>query len=372
MLDSFVGSIGYWNALWIICVLVFIHELGHYSVARWCGVRVETFSVGFGRELIGWTDRHGTRWKISLLPLGGYVKMYGEQMSPTDENGLAMEMTEEEKSVSFAHKSLGARAAVVAAGPAANFLFAIVAFAALFVSMGKPTQTDFMRDGIGAVTEGSAAEEAGLLAGDRILSIDGVPLTGFDALRSAVMASEGRPLTLRVERESPAFDVVVTPKQIVVEREGQGSQVFYQLGVSHRAVSYDDVSIIGAVIGGAQETWRMSVLTLAAVGEMITGSRGAEDLGGPIRIVDLTNDFAQLGIVALVNFAVMLSINLGLINLFPIPMLDGGHLLFYAAEAIRGKPLGEKAQEYGLRFGLAVILGLMGFVIFNDLSRIVL
>jgi regulator of sigma E protease len=365
-MDQLVGDIGYLNFVWVLCLLVFVHELGHYAVARWCGVRVETFSVGFGKELCGWTDSHGTRWKLSMLPLGGYVKMFGEHSMPSDLVGGPVEMTAAEKAVSFSHKSLGRRAAVVAAGPFANFLFAIVVLAGVFMTVGQPTPGDFMTGGIGGVVEDSAAGEAGFQAGDRILSIDGVAIDGFDDLQRAVIGSDGRELRFEIERDGAISFLAAAPREVTVTAADGSDAVTYRLGVHGPAPTYVTSGIAEAVVKASTEIWRMITLTLESVGEMITGDRGTEELGGPVRIVQLSNDFAQMGALALLHFAVLLSVNLGLINLFPVPMLDGGHLLFYAIEAVRGKALGERAQEYGLRIGLALIVGLMVFVTVND------
>lgn len=365
-MDQLVGEIGYLNFIWVLCLLVFVHELGHYAVARWCGVRVETFSVGFGKELCGWTDRHGTRWKISMLPLGGYVKMFGEHSMPSDLEGSPVEMTAAEKAVSFSHKSLGRRAAVVAAGPFANFLFAIVVMAGLFMFVGQPTHGDFMTGGIGGVVEGSAADEAGFQAGDRILSIDNAAVNSFEDLQKAVIGSGGKALRFEIERDGAVSFLTAAPREVTVPGEGGQDVPTYRLGVRGPAPIYVKSGPSEAVMKAGGETWRMITLTLESVGEMIVGQRGTEELGGPVRIVQLSNDFAQLGVLSLLQFAVLLSVNLGLINLFPVPMLDGGHLLFYAIEAVRGKALGERAQEYGLRIGLALIVGLMVFVTVND------
>ncbi len=361
-MDSIVGSVGYGNFILVLCVLVFIHELGHYAVARYCGVRVEVFSIGFGREIFGWTDKSGTRWKFSLLPLGGYVKMFGEHSAPTLEDGSAQTLTPEEQRVSFSHKTLGQRAAVVAAGPAANFLFAIFAMMLMFMIVGKPSPADFTETGIGGVVEGSAASEGGLQPGDKIVSVDGTPILEFGDLQEAVTNSEGKLLAFKIQRGTDSLELPIAPTIVATE---EGEEV-YRLGVRAPGAVYTTMGPVNALLDASTETWRITVGTLDAVGEMITGDRGTDELGGPVRIVQLSNEFAQSGIVALVSFTVLLSINLGLINLFPVPMLDGGHLLFYAIEAVRGKPLGERVQEYGLRFGLAVILGLMVFVTVND------
>lgn len=362
-MDTIIGSMGYANFIVVLCVLVFVHELGHYAVARWCGVRVEIFSIGFGREIFGWTDRHGTRWKISILPLGGYVKMFGEHSVPTLEDDRPREMTPAEKAVSFSHKTLLQRTAVVAAGPGANFLFAIVALMIVFIAVGKPEAPEFREAGIGAVVEGSAAADAGLMAGDVILSIDGQPIEVFTDLQRAVVESGGRTLEFKIQRDGARLDVPIAPRPI----GGEGEQAAgYRLGVQAPMAEYVQFGLVGAGVEATKETWRITTTTLAAVGEMIVGQRGTEELGGPVRIVQLSNDFAQLGFLSLVGFTVLLSVNLGLINLFPVPMLDGGHLLYYAIEAIRGKPLGERAQEYGLRIGMAFIVALMIFVTVND------
>ena len=365
-MDHVVGEIGYLNFIWIICVLVFVHELGHYAVARWCGVRVETFSVGFGKEIWGWTDKHGTRWRISMLPLGGYVKMFGEHSMPSDLEGGPVEMSDAEKQVSFSHKSLGRRSAVVAAGPAANFLFAIVMLAGIFMFVGQPAPGDFATGGIGGVLEDSAAGEAGFEPGDRILSIDGVPIDDFAGLQKAVTGSEGKALRFEIERDGAVSVLTAAPRAVTLIGQDGEETTTYRLGVNGPAPVYVKLGISEALAGAGAETWRLVALTFESLGEMIIGERGTEELGGPVRIVQLSNDFAQIGLLGLVHFTVLLSVNLGLINLFPVPMLDGGHLLFYAIEGIRGKALGERAQEYGLRIGLALIMGLMVFVTVND------
>lgn len=365
-MDELVGGLGYLNFVWLLCLLVFVHELGHYAVARWCGVRVETFSIGFGKEIYGRTDSHGTRWRISILPLGGYVKMFGEHSMPSDLEGGPTPMSDEEKAVSFSHKSLGRRAAVVAAGPFANFLFAIVVLSAVFMLVGRPAPGNFATGGIGGVVDGSAAAEAGFRQGDRILSIDGKQVSSFNDLQQAVIGSAGRELAFEVERDGAVSLFKAAPRAVTIPAEDGTETATYRLGVHGPAPEYRKFGPTEAVTKAVGETWRIVTVTLQSVGEMITGDRGTEELGGPVRIVQLSNDFAQMGALWLVHFAVLLSVNLGLINLFPVPMLDGGHLLFYAIEGIRGKALDERTQEYGLRIGLALIVGLMVFVTVND------
>ena len=350
----------------VLSVLVFVHEWGHFWVARRCGVRVEVFSIGFGPELFGRTDRRGTRWKISAVPLGGYVKFFGDADAasrPDDEDGGA-ELTDTDKAVSFHHKPLGARALIVAAGPFANFLFAAIVLAGLFAFDGHP----FPPAVVGDVVADSVAEEAGLQPGDRVERIDGRTVHRFADLAIAVRASEGRDLTLDIDRGDQSLTVQMAP-QLTVETRADGSaREVYRLGI---VVETGPYGIGRSIVLGARETAALIVQTVTVVGQIIVGSRGTEELGGPLRIAQISGDVAQLGVVAFVWFMAVLSINLGLINLFPIPMLDGGHLLYYAAEAIRGRPLGPRAQEYGFRIGLALVITLMIFATWNDLVHVV-
>ncbi len=367
-MDGFFGSIGYFNAVIIFCALVFIHELGHYMVARWCGVRIEVFSIGFWKEIYGWTDKHGTRWKIGLIPLGGYVKMFGEHSIETAPDGTPDRvMSSEERAVSFSHKTLGQRAAIVAAGPAANFLFAAVVLALLFGGIGRPQDRPFAEYGIGEVREGSAAHAAGLKASDRILSVDGTALSNFEDLRQAVLGSDGRELLLAIDRAGARLDIAVAPDRA----ENAAGEPIYLLGVTRPLPEYVREAPHTALISGVVETGRMTWMTLSAVGEIISGSRSVDEMGGPVKIVQMSKEVGQIGWVSVITFMAILSINLGLLNLFPIPMLDGGHLLFYGIEAVRGRPLGERAQEYLMRFGLALLLMLMVFITVNDVLGVV-
>ncbi|MEQ8441697.1 MAG: RIP metalloprotease RseP [Alphaproteobacteria bacterium] len=357
-MDAFVGSIGYFNAILVFCVLVYVHEMGHYLVARWCGVRIEVFSIGFGRELFGYTDRHGTRWKFSIVPLGGYVRMFGEHSMEAVQGETGVAMSDDERAVSFDHKSLARRAAIVFAGPAANFLFAILVLAALFGAAGEREPQDLSTYGVGAIVAGSPADQAGLMEGDRILSIDGRGIPDWNALVDAVRASEGRELILRVDRDGTVFSLRMTPAL----NEETGAFV---IGV-HRPFQVVTLGPGESFTKAVQRTWDFSVLTLTSIGEIFTGDRSLDDVGGPVRIVDMSNQVAQRGALDLIVFTAILSINLGLLNLLPVPMLDGGHLMFYAIEAIIGRPLNERAQEYLLRGGLALLLGLMIIVTLND------
>jgi len=365
---AFTGGAGYF-IFWflvVLTVLVFVHELGHYLVARWNGVRVEVFSIGFGPELFGWNNRAGTRWKISAIPLGGYVKMFGDADPASMPAADLPEMTAAERDVAFHHKRLPQRAAIVAAGPVANFIFAIVALAGLFMTVGQP----FTPPQIGSVQQGSAAEAAGMQAGDRIVSLDGQRIERFEDVQRIVRLDPGQPLAVVIHRADQNISLSVTPKlSEVTDRFGNKHQ-YGLLGIVGQGVQYVRYNPIQALVRANTETVDIVGGTLQAVWQMIIGARSTDELGGPLRIAQMSGEVAQYGWSAIVPFMAVLSINLGLINLFPIPVLDGGHLLFYAAEALRGRPLGQRAQEYGFRFGLALVLTLMVFATWNDLVHL--
>ena len=345
-------------------ILVFIHELGHYLAARWAGVRVDVFSVGFGRELFGWTDRAGTRWRFSLIPLGGYVSLFGE--SQGDDSQSSSTFSDAEKAVSFRHQSVGWRSLILAAGPAANFLFAIVVLAGTYSLVGKPVTAPV----VSGLVAGGAAEQAGLQVGDRIISINGRAIETFSDIRFAITHRAGDDLEFIVRRDDQEMPFTLAP-ELRETNDITGQKVRRGLigitGRDHEIITYSPLAALGSACA---ETWRISSMTLEAIGQMFTGERGTEDLGGPIRIVELLDDFWQSGFLSAVSFLAFLSINLGLINLFPIPILDGGHLLFCAIEALRGRPLGERAQEIGFRFGLVVIASLFLFASYNDIARL--
>lgn len=354
--------------LLIISIVVFVHELGHFLVARWNGVRVEVFSIGFGREIFGFDDRHGTRWKVSLIPMGGYVKFFGdadEASARSDTDGLS----EEDRKVAFPFKSLGQRAAIVFAGPAFNFLFAIAVFAAVFMSVGRPVSTSI----IGDVEPGTAAAEAGLQAGDRITAIEGNAVERFQDIQRLVPLYGADAMEITFERDGESRTVVARPQWREVEDPFGKVQKTPILGIraSAEGLGVERLGPIDATVAAVENTWSVTSGTLVAFGQMISGVRGTEDIGGPLRIAEFSGQAAQMGVVNFMLFVAILSVNLGLINLFPIPMLDGGHLLFYGFEAVRGKPLGERAQELGLRLGLMVVFGIMIFATWNDILRLV-
>jgi len=358
----------------VLTVVVFVHEFGHFYIARRNGVRCQAFSIGFGPELFGYTDKHGTRWKFSLIPLGGYVKMFGEAETMQAVEGgkegeeVPRELTPEERKVSFKHKSVGQRAAIVFAGPAINFLFAILIFFVMFMTVGRPVTEPI----IGQVVEGSAAAEAGLLSADRVISIDGQIVERFEDIRGIVPLSNGGPMNLLVNRDGQEMTISVTPRMSEQEDVFGNPQKRYVLGIApsgetRRTVTTNPIEAMSIAVG---QTYEVVEGTFIAMGQIIAGTRGTEDLGGPIRIAKYSGQAAKTGWVGFISFVAILSINLGLINLFPVPMLDGGHLLFYAIEAVRGGPLSERAQEWGLRVGLALVGALMIFVTWNDIVHL--
>jgi regulator of sigma E protease len=363
---EFIGGLPHYliSFLVILTVLVFVHELGHFWVARRCGVRVEVFSIGFGPELFGLTDRRGTRWKFSALPLGGYVKMFGHTETVTEPDSRERAMTLDEQQVAFHYKKLSQRAAVVVAGPLANFLFAIVLLAGLFSLYGQPYSPAV----IGGVVEGGAAEAAGMLPGDRILSVNGRAIERFEDVANIVQLGLDEPLVVVIERGGEQLTLSAQPT-IIEETDLLGNKHrIGRLGISSSAPSevmrYDPLT---AVWQATKQTYELSAGTLKAVGQMLTGTRSSEEIGGVLRIAQMSGEVTQMGFASAVFFAAVLSINLGLINLFPVPMLDGGHLAFYAFEALRGRPLGARAQEWGFRIGLVLVLALFVFATRNDL-----
>ncbi len=348
----------------ILSVVVFVHEGGHYLVARWNGVRVEVFSIGFGPELFGWNDKRGTRWRVSALPLGGYVKMFGDA-DPASMTGDGRTMTEAERRVAFVHKNVWQRMAIVAAGPGANFVFGIVMLAAVFMVMGQPRTAPV----VGSVIENSAAAEAGLAPGDRILTAGGSSIDTFQDLQQVVRLRLGEPLALLVLRDGREVALTANPRITEMTDMFGNVRKVPVLGIGAAADSTEVVQHGpgSALVEAVRETGGMVSATLEGLGQMITGVRPADELGGPLRIAKEAGQASQLGFATIVMITILLSINLGLINLFPIPLLDGGHLVFYAVEAVRGRPLGERAQEYGFRIGLFVVLALMIFATSNDL-----
>jgi regulator of sigma E protease len=358
--------------LFVLSIVVFFHELGHFLVARWCGVRVLVFSIGFGPEIVGFNDRHGTRWKIAAIPLGGYVKFFGDDnaASVPDQAAVAS-MTPEERRVSFVHQKVAPRAAIVFAGPLANFLLAIVIFAGLLMIYGKRSEAAR----VDTVVADSAAAAAGFQAGDLVLSINGRPVSSFSEMQRIVSTSAGETLTIVVDRGGTQVTLKAVPALKEVKDSFGNVHRIGVLGISRSLnpedLQYQPVDPLSAVSGGVKETWFVIEQTLSYIGGVFAGRQSADQLGGPIRIAEVSCQVASVGMAALMHLAAVLSVSIGLLNLFPVPLLDGGHLMFYAVEAVRGRPLSERAQEIGFRIGLALVLMLMVFATYNDISGIV-
>lgn len=356
--------------LFVLAIVIFVHEMGHFLVGRWCGVGVQTFSIGFGPEVFGWTDKHGTRWKLSAVPLGGYVKFAGDAgvSSNADHEAMA-HMSEAEKAVSFHHKSVGKRAAIVFAGPAANFILAVALFAGLLYVNGR----EVIIPQVDAVVAGSPAERAGIQAGDVIVEIGGRRIVGFNDLQRIVSSSAEDRLSVVVERDGRLLELEAVPERVQTET-AFGLQRIGMLGIQAsrteeqiRQITYGPIE---ALREGVYESFFVVERTFNYLGKLVTGREYADQLSGPIRIAKVSGEVAAFGFVALLSLTAVLSVSIGLINLFPVPMLDGGHLMFYAVEAVRGKPLSENAQEIGFRIGFALVIMLMLFATWNDIVHL--
>ncbi|WP_375588667.1 RIP metalloprotease RseP [Hoeflea alexandrii] len=358
--------------LLVLTIVVFFHELGHYLVGRWCGIKAEVFSVGFGPELIGRTDRHGTRWKLSLIPLGGYVKFLGDENAASQPTGAGVSgLSEAERAASFPAASLWRRAATVAAGPVANFILAIAIFAVMFSINGRMIADPV----VARVQPASAAEAAGILPGDVFVAIDGVEVEIFDDVQRYVTARPEVPMTISLERGGAIVDVTLTPARTEITDNFGNKMEVGRIGVitsddagNFRVREYGPLEAVGE---GVAQSWYIVTRTVDYIGNIITGREKADQLGGPIRVAKYSKDMSTIGIGALIQLAAVLSVSIGLLNLMPIPMLDGGHLVFYAIEAVRGRPPGEVAQEWAYRFGLSVVLALMLFATWNDVSMLI-
>jgi len=355
----------------VLGLVVFIHELGHFLVARWNGVAVEAFSIGFGPEIAGFYDKQGTRWRVAWIPLGGYVKFLGDENAASmPSHEAAANVSPEDRARMFQFKPVGARAMVVAAGPVANFLLALVIFAGLFMAYGKTV----IEPRVDEVVAGSPAQQAGFQPGDLILSIEGDQIESFEEMVRIVGLSAEQPLDVVVQRAGDQKTLTVTPE--LVETESRfGTAKIARIGIRGAAERSDViVKTYGpaeAVGKSFEETFFWMKQPIIFIGELIGGRASADQLGGPVRIAQMSKEVASIGIPELLRWTAIISISIGLINLFPIPVLDGGHLVFYGIEAIRGRPLNEKAQEIGFRIGMALVLMLMVFVTWNDVVQLI-
>ncbi|UIP06114.1 RIP metalloprotease RseP [Erythrobacter sp. SDW2] len=351
--------------------LITLHELGHYLVGRWSGVKADIFSIGFGKEIAGFTDRHGTRWRLSVLPLGGYVQFKGD-MNPAsvpDSDAIAA-AGEAEREGSFHHASLGKRALIVAAGPVANILVTLAIFAGFFMAIGYPVAKDAEQQlTIAAFPEGSPARKAGIELGDRIVAIEGKRVDKLMDVQQAVMAYPDEVLGVRVERDGKPLDFSVrTMSMEVTDRFGNPSRIgLIGIQAAEAETEFVPQGLFSSVGLAVEETGRMTVMMVTGIKQIVTGQRSVKELGGPIKIAKYSGEQLSLGWLSFVNFAALISLNLAFINLLPIPGLDGGHLAFYAAEAVRRKPVGARGMEWAYRTGMALVLMLMLFVTFNDL-----
>jgi regulator of sigma E protease len=366
------GLVGYVVPfLFVLTIVVFFHELGHFLMARLCGIKVLVFSIGFGPEIAGFNDRYGTRWKISAVPLGGYVKFFGDDNAASvPDQAAASAMTDAERKDSFMFQPVGSRAAVVAAGPIANFVLAIAIFAAIFMTVGKQTTSAL----VDTVQPASAAEAAGFKPGDLVTAINGEKIESFSDMQRIVSISAGEMLSISVDRGGAPVTLKATPQLKELKDNFGNVHRLGVLGIS-RSMSPGDIKTekagpLRAIVMGAQETWFVVDRTLAYIGGVFMGREAADQLGGPIRIAQVSGQVATAGFTALIHLTAVLSVSIGLLNLFPIPLLDGGHLLFYVIETIRGRPLSERAQEVGFRIGLAIVVMLMIFATFNDILRL--
>ena len=358
--------------LFVLTVIIFFHELGHFMVARWCGVKVDAFSIGFGREIFGFTDSKGTRWKFAWIPLGGYVKFFDDEnvsSTPAGHDAERANANADGDDGSFHSKPLYQRAAVVAAGPIANFLLAIVIFAGIFSTIGRPI-TAAQVDEIAA---GSAAASAGFVVGDVVRSVDGDKIENFAELQRIVSTNADVELVFVVDRGGEEVTIKATPELKEIKDSLGNTLRIGLLGISRKNQSgemrMETVPVPSALWLGAKETWFIIDRTVNFFGGLIAGTENADQLGGPLRIAQVSGQLASVSFVALINLAAILSVSIGFLNLLPIPVLDGGHLVYYAIEAIRGRPLSERVMQMGFRFGLAAVLMLMIFATWNDLLR---
>jgi len=356
----------------ILSVVVFFHELGHYLVGRWCGVKIDAFSLGFGPELFARVDSRGTRWRVAMLPLGGYVKFHGDaNVSSAPDFASIDQMPVGERRQTLAGQPVQNRAAIVAAGPIANFLLAIVIFTAMFAFFGRYT----VAPRVGGIEAASPAEAAGFKKGDLIKTTNGETVASFDDLHTAIAASTGLPMQFTIERDGADVTIEATPTIALVDMAPFGKRRVGRLGLypSKDPVDkrFETCSLPVCVVWSVEETWSTVKQTGAYITGLAAGRESADQISGLIGVAQVAGIVAKISLIALFNLAALFSVSVGLMNLFPIPLLDGGHLLFYAIEAVRGRPLSERVQEIGLRVGIALVAMLVIFTTSHDILRLV-
>lgn len=348
----------------VLTILVFIHELGHFLIARRNKVKVTTFSIGFGPELLGWTDSQGTRWRFSLVPLGGYVKMLGDaDASSARADESVQNFTEEEKQQTLHSKTPLQRIAVSIAGPAANYILAIVILTGLIAIKGMP----ILPTTVGKVEPDMLAHQAGIVAGDKIQKINETTVTDFDHLRTLIKENIGKDVKIEINRNE---EVLYKNFSLYKTNAATGEkEPVTKLGIAPGEPLYIKQNPLTAIAYAGAFCWKMSIDTLKGIGAMISGQKGSGEIGGILSIGDMAAQSTKNGLPTIFFFMAVLSINLGLINLLPIPVLDGGHILLCAIEWVRGKPLGQKMQEYIFLAGFLIVVGTMLFATWNDLMR---
>jgi regulator of sigma E protease len=357
--------------LFVLSLVVFFHELGHFLIGRWCGVKVETFSLGFGPELFGFNDRYGTRWRFAVLPLGGYVRFYGDASNaPSAEKAAIAALPPQERKEIFSAQKVWKRAAIVAAGPIANFVLAIAIFSGVFYLHGRAILIPVVE----SVAADSAAAAAGFQPDDRVVSINGTKIDSFEEMQRIVQAANGVPLVFGVDRGGTTIELVATPRRQDVATS-LGTTKLAVIGVECKGTPENwhlqTYSLADSIRLGGSESWFVVQRTGSYIKELIAGQQSTGQLSGPIRIAEVSGEMAKIGLAALLNLAAVLSISVGLLNLLPIPLLDGGHLAYYAVEAMRGRVLNERAKQFGIDIGAFLLAALMFVVTYNDVLHVI-
>jgi regulator of sigma E protease len=364
MLDTLHTIISF---LTVITIIVFVHEFGHYYVARLFGVRVEVFSIGFGRVMWSRKDRNNTAWQVCAIPIGGYVRMFGDANEVSaPEQSLLAGMNDAEKRAAFHTQSLLTKSAIVVAGPVANFLLAIIIMSSMFYFYGKP----YAPPVVGFIKEGSPAERSGIEIGDRITAIDKMSIESFSDIENAMALNLNESVEVELEREGVLRNILIKP-ELMEHKTPLGEEIKHRkIGIGVTTLEYKKCSLIEAISSSATETYKLSYITLKSLGQMVLGQRGTESLGGPIKIAQYSGKSAKQGGLVFLWFIAVLSINLGLFNLLPIPALDGGHLLYYALYAVLGAKIADNFHKHAIKIGIALLVGLMIFTTFKDIHNI--